>query len=146
MLQLLKQCEGLVIVWIKKSDIKKLSYNIRKIIDGKAVDLRDNREGVWNILKNDIHTLANQRNEQMATLQNERDAMKDILADISHQLKTPLTSMTIMADLLDDAPPEKQSEFISNIQIGLNRMDWLVSALLKMARIDAGAIVFSKKN
>jgi len=145
-------------VWISKREIKELSANIRRIIDGQAVDLRDNREGIWCILKNDIHTLASQKNEQVDALQNERDLMRDILTNISHQLKTPITSMMIMADLLENAlaadilagdapplPPDKQAEFLSNIKIGLIRMEWLVSAFLKMARLDAGVVDFSKE-
>jgi len=131
-------------VWINKRDIKELSDNIRRIIDGQDIDLRDNREGVFGILKNDIHTLANQKNEQYNALQNERDVMRDTLTNISHQIKTPLTSMMIMADLLETAPQDKQTEFLSNIRVGLMRLEWLASALLKMAKLDAGAVEFSQ--
>jgi len=133
-------------VWIRKRDIKKLSDDIRKIIDGQELDLRDNREGVWGILKNDIHTLANLKNEQVDALGRERDTMKDTLTNISHQIKTPLTSMMIMADLLENAPPDKQAEFLLNIKIGLTRLEWLASALLKMAKLDAGAVEFTSEN
>jgi len=51
--------------------------------------------------------------------------------------------MMVMADLLEDAPPEKQSEFITNIKAGLTRTEWLVSSLLKKAKLNAGAIDFS---
>ena len=134
---------GLDIVWISKKDIIKLSDDIRKIIDGQKIDLRDNREGVFGILKNDIHTLANLKFEQFDVLQHERDMMKDTLANISHQIRTPLTSMMIMTDLLDGAPPDKQAEFISNIRAGLFRLEWLSSALLKMAKLDSGAVEFT---
>jgi len=129
-------------VWISKAEIKKLSDNIRKIIDGQSIDLRDNQEGVWGMLKNDIHTLAYHKKEQMEVLQEERTAMTDTLVNISHQIKTPLTSMMIMADLLENAPAEKQREFLSNIKAGLVRMEWFASALLKIAKLDAGAIEF----
>jgi signal transduction histidine kinase len=132
-------------VWINKKDIVELSENIRKIIDGQNVDLRHNSEGVWSILKNDIHTLANLKNEQNDVLKHERDSMSETLTNISHQLKTPLTSMMIMADLLHDAPTVKQTEFLSNIKIGLARMEWLTSALLKMAKLDVGAVEFSRE-
>ena len=127
---------------IDKKEIEKLSDDIRKIIDGQEIDLRDNREGILGILKNDIHTLATQKNEQMDSFRRERDLMSDTLANISHQLKTPLTSMMIMADLLEDAPLERREEFLSNIKLGLVRMEWLVSTLLKMAKLDAGVIEF----
>jgi len=132
-------------VLISKKEITKLSENIRKIIDGQNIDICDNREGVWRILKNDIHTLASLKNEQVNALQRERDKLADTLADISHQLKTPLTSMMIMADLLESAPPDKRAEFISNIKTSLSRMEWLVSAFLKMAKLNAGAVEFRKE-
>jgi signal transduction histidine kinase len=136
---------------ISKHEIEKLSANIRKIIDGHGVDILDNREGRLSILKNDIYTLANQMSEQRDNLQKERDNLRDTLADISHQLKTPLTSMMIMVDLLEDTleqdvpAPEKQAEFIANIKMGLTRTEWLVSSLLKMARLDSGTVVFARE-
>ena len=133
-------------MWIKKSEIKSLSNNIRKLIDGQTIDLRDNNEGEWSILKNDIHTLAYNKKEQLDILQKERNAMTDTLINISHQIKTPLTSMMIMADLLETAQPNKQEEFLSNIKAGLIRMEWFASALLKIAKLDAGVVEFSLNN
>ena len=144
-MQLSKLYEGWAIVLIRKKEVVKLSEDIRKIIDGQKIDLRDNQEGPWSILKNDIHTLANLKNEQMNTLKQEHEFMQETLANISHQLKTPLTSMMIMADLLEDAPPEKQKEFLLNIKKELDHTQWLATALLKMAKLDAGAINFSVK-
>ncbi|GHU87453.1 hypothetical protein FACS1894202_01760 [Clostridia bacterium] len=136
---------------ISKKEIERLSSDIRKLIDGQNIDLRDNREGIWSILKNDIFTLSTLKNEQMDSLERERDMLKDTLADISHQLKTPLTSMSLMTDLLENAltqdipAPDKLAEFIANIRASLDRTEWLVSALLKMAKLEAGAIEFSRK-
>ncbi len=118
---------------IRKKKLKDLSAGVRKIIDGQSIDLRDNREGVLSILKNDIHTLAELKNEQVEALRHDRIVLSDTLANISHQLKTPLTSMRIMADLLEDAPEDRRA---------LSRMEWLVSALLKIAKLDAGAVIF----
>lgn len=130
-------------MWIKKREITELSDNIRKAIDGKNVDFRDNREGALSILKNDMNTFVNIKNEQMNSARVERDMLAEYLADISHQLKTPITSMMIMADLLGTAPHEKQAEFAGNIKISLSRMEWLVATLLKMARLDSGGVDFS---
>ena len=140
----LKQSGGLDIVLINKSEITTLSDNIRKSIDGQKIDFRDNKEGALSILKNDINTLVTMKEEQMDSIQMERDSLTKYIQDISHQLKTPITSMMIMADLLDSAPAEKQTEFIHNIKSSLTRMEWLVSALLKMAKLDSGTAEFSQ--
>ncbi|MCL1990444.1 MAG: HAMP domain-containing histidine kinase [Defluviitaleaceae bacterium] len=131
-------------MWIKRSSIQKLSTDVKRLIAGDEIDIRDNREGPLRILKNDIQTLATYQKEYVEILEQERDVLKEMLANVSHQLKTPLTSMMIMTELIEDAPPEKQVEFISNIQSSLRRTEWLVSALLKMAKLDAKAVEFKQ--
>lgn len=131
-------------MWIKKKEIEQLSKFVKGYSSGEELDIRENKEGSFNILKNDIYALVNTKNEQIKAVEAERDSLSDYMADISHQLKTPITSMMIMADLLEEADPEKQEEFIHNIQVSLNKMEWLVGALLKMAKLDAHAIDFIK--
>ena len=133
-------------MWIKKKEVEQLSEFVKGYISGEELDIRDNREGAFNILKNDIYSLVTKKNEQIKVTESERDTLSDYMADISHQLKTPITSMMIMADLLEEAEPGKQAEFIHNIQVSLNKMEWLVGALLKMAKLDAHAIDFIKKD
>jgi len=129
---------------IRRKEIDELSADIRRIIDGHALDLRDNLEGRLSILKNDIHTLAGRLNNQADALQQEKIALANTLADISHQLKTPLTAMGVMIDLLENAPPKKATEFITNLKQGLTQTKWLVSALLKMAKLESGSAGFSQ--
>ncbi len=130
---------------IRRRDLEKLSADVRRIIDGQDLDLRDNREGILPMLKNDINTLARLKSEQIEVLRRDHDSLRRRLEDISHQLKTPLTSTMIMADLLDDAPPHKQAEFIQNIRQSLSRMEWLVATLLKIAQLDTGVVNFASE-
>lgn len=132
-------------MWIRKKEIERLSEFVKGFISGEEVDIRDNKEGAFSVLKNDIYSLVNTKNEQIKITESERDILAEYMADISHQLKTPITSMMIMTDLLEDAEPEKRAEFIHNIKLSLNKLEWLVGALLKMAKIDAHAITFSKR-
>lgn len=78
--------------------------------------------------------------EHRSLLQQDKLQLTDAISDISHQLKTPITSMTVMADLLSapDLPPLKRTEFTHHIRIQLERIDWLVSSLLKLAKMDGG--------
>ncbi|TXK84851.1 sensor histidine kinase KdpD [Paenibacillus sp. N3.4] len=128
-------------------EIEKLSGYLRQISSGDySLDVRDNREGEISILKNTIYKVTVMLSEQSALLHKDKIHLTDAISDISHQLKAPLTSMMVMADLLDDPqlPEAKRSEFTRNIRIQLERLDWLVSSLLKLSKIDAGTVQFKK--
>lgn len=139
---ILKQSEGWDIVWISRKEVEQLSVAVKGYQNGQNTDIRDNREGSFSILKNDIYAFAQRQNEQLTQVEAERDILAEYMADISHQLKTPITSMMIMMDLLEEAEPERQQEFIQNIKFSLSKMEWLIGALLKMAKLDAKAITF----
>lgn len=101
-------------------EIEKLSIYLRQISSGNySLDVRDNQEGELSILKNDIYKVTLMLSEQRSLLQKDKIQLTDAISDISHQLKTPLTSMMVMADLLSD--PElsvvKRTEFTRNIRI-----------------------------
>lgn len=125
--------------------LRRLSACLERICAGDySLDVRDNDEGELSILQNDIHKVTRILNEQNQRLAEEKARLADSMSDISHQLKTPLTSMMMMADLLQEPtlPPEKRAEFSQSLHAQLDRLEWLVSSLLKLARLDAGAIVF----
>ncbi|WP_102275069.1 sensor histidine kinase [Cytobacillus massiliigabonensis] len=143
---LLIGCSLMFTRWRYK-EIEKLSSYLRQITSGNySLDVRDNQEGELSILKNDIYKVTLMLSEQKSVLKLDKILLTDAISDISHQLKTPLTSMLMMADLLYDAklPVEKRTEFIKSIRIQLERMEWLVSSLLKLSKIDAGTVSFKK--
>ncbi|MCL2678677.1 MAG: HAMP domain-containing histidine kinase [Clostridiales bacterium] len=132
----------LVFTLLRYRRIAVLSAYLRRISHGeKALDVRDNAEGELSILKNEIFKVAAALNEQAARLAKDQRKLANALADISHQLKTPLTALGVMTDLLDDdsLPPQNRREFLENIRKSLSRMEWLILTLLKMARLDASA-------
>ncbi len=128
-------------------EIEKLSGYLRRITSGDySLDVRDNHEGELSILKSDIYKVTLKLSEHSTLLQQDKLKLTNAISDISHQLKTPLTSMMVMADLLGDAKLDdaKRGEFTNNIRIQLERIEWLVSSLLKLSKIDAGTVSFKK--
>ena len=133
----------LVFTAYRYRQISKLSEYLRRISAGEySLDIRDNTEGELSILKNEIYKVTLMLSEYNEQLKREKLLLSEQMADISHQLKTPLTSMMVMVDLLRDPnlPEERRREFTSRIYAQLERIEWLVSSLLKMSKLDAGVV------
>lgn len=111
------------------------------------LDIDSNSEGELSILKNNLYKVIVLLRTQNELLIKERRYLSDSLADISHQLKTPLTSMMVMTDLIkEDVSKDKQKEFISIIENQLDKMKWLITNLLKLSKLDAGTAEFKIEN
>ncbi|MCM1499657.1 MAG: HAMP domain-containing histidine kinase [Clostridium sp.] len=107
------------------------------------------REGSVGILYSNfykmLYVLKQSRNREME----EKIFLRDIISDISHQLKTPLASMNVFVDLLLEdkiKEPEKRKQILTETANQLDRMEWMVLSMLKLARIEAGAIQFEQSD
>ncbi|HHY82815.1 MAG TPA: HAMP domain-containing histidine kinase [Clostridiales bacterium] len=111
-----------------------------------TLDIRDNSEGDISILKNEIYKITTLLREQAEALRADKIKLSDSIADISHQLKTPLTSLIVLNDLLSGDPdPQTRQEFLHRAESQLERMQWLVSSLLKLSKLEAGTVVMKKE-
>ena len=131
------------------NQLEKLSEYLKRIAGGEyALDIRDNDEGELSILKSEIYKVTVTLFEQAELLKKDKLFLADSISDISHQLKTPITSMFVMTELICDKtlPPDKRQEFSQNIRSQIERLQWLVESLLKLSKIDAGTIGFKKEN
>lgn len=129
-------------MWVNKKELLSLSAGIRAALDGQPFDPRDNKEGAFSILKNDIYTLTHSGQEQRNVLEEEKERLAKSLSDISHQLKTPISSILLMTELMTDAPEKTQRDFLLSIKKEIRHMEWLVSVLLKMAKLDSSVVNF----
>jgi signal transduction histidine kinase len=128
------------------AQIAGLSEYLRDIDAGDySLDVRDNGEGSFSLLKNDLYKVTVRLREQAELLQKDKTALSNLIADISHQIKTPLTSLGVLADLLAEDPPEADRRtFVERLRTQLGRIQWLTGALLKLARLDAGTATFRR--
>lgn len=129
-------------MWVSKTELEQLSAELRRAINGESVEFRSNQEGALSLLRNDLHAFVAQLGAERDAANAAKVEFAEYMENISHQLKTPVTSMMLMTDLLEAAPPERQEEFLANIRMSLARVDWLVGTLLKLAKLDAGAVQF----
>lgn len=110
------------------------------------MNIDDNTEGELSILKNNLYKVITLLQSQNEYLKNDKLYLADSIADISHQLKTPLTSMMVMCELLENEEnPDKRQEFLSVINNQLSKMKWLITNILKISKLDADATEFKRE-
>lgn len=110
------------------------------------MNIDDNTEGELSILKNNLYKVITLLQSQNEYLKNDKLYLADSIADISHQLKTPLTSMMVMCELLENEEnPDKRQEFVAVINNQLSKMKWLITNILKISKLDADATEFKRE-
>ena len=141
----------LLTILYKKSQDKKIneiSNYMNSVLNGNySLDIRSYEEGRLSILKNDIYKITVKLKEQTDMAINEKNNLEMILSDISHQIKTPLTSMYVINDLLksDKLSKKEKIEFLNKNESQLERIEWLVTSLLKLSRLDNGFVKLKKE-
>ena len=103
-------------------------------------------EGELSILQSEITKMTLRIREQNDALKKEKEHLADSLADVAHQLRTPLTSANLILSLLANNPDENERKaFVRETEELLLRMDWLITSLLKLSRLDAGIVMFQSE-
>ncbi|MBO4412100.1 MAG: HAMP domain-containing histidine kinase [Lachnospiraceae bacterium] len=115
--------------------------------DGTSLPIRNYEEGELSLLANEIQKVTLLLKERAETIQEKQVFLSDALADISHQLRTPLTTMNLTIGLLQEKglPESRRNELVRELNALLLRTEWLVEALLKLSRLDANAITMAKE-
>lgn len=128
-------------------ELSRLSKDIDEILHGANLSLEKYREGELSVLESEINKLTTKLRDQSSLLNKEKIALADSIADISHQIRTPLTSINLIVEIMQnpDTTPEKQKECTKKVKQLLSKIDFLISELLKIARIDAGTVKFESK-
>ncbi|MCQ2523905.1 MAG: HAMP domain-containing histidine kinase [Lachnospiraceae bacterium] len=134
---------------IRNLKIQRLSKSIDSILFGQNdVLITDCSEGELSILQNEISKMTIRLKEQSDMLLSDKVKLTNAIADIFHQLRTPLTSMNINVALLEDEDItyEQRLEITRKIYKQLDRIQWLVESLLKISKIDSKTAEFKSEN
>ncbi|WP_125140574.1 sensor histidine kinase [Clostridium transplantifaecale] len=129
------------------NSIARLSNQIDLVLhnaDRLEIDALD--EGELSILHSEITKMMLRIREQNDALKKEKIHLADSLADIAHQLRTPLTSANLTLSLMENCRDEQERKsFVRETEELLTRMDWLITSLLKISRLDAGVVEFQSE-
>ncbi len=131
-------------IYKKIAKIDKYMNNI--LNDDYSINIKDYCEGDISNLKNDIYKMTIKLKEQSELLIKEKKYLEETLQDISHQIKTPLTSMYMINDILSNEKDENiKKEFLIKNKNQIERIEWLVTSLLKLSRLESGTVKLKKE-
>ena len=129
-------------------NIDNLGESIDKILHGNdTINIKSFGEGELSILESDVQKMLVRLRDQKDILEKERTFLADSIADISHQLRTPLTSINLILSLIEspDISAERREELLRELSSLITKTEHLVSVLLKISKLDAGTVQFEKK-
>lgn len=128
-----------------KKSIAKLSDDIDEILCGSdRVIFDEYYEGELGILCSEIHKMTVRLREQNSSLRQDKQFMKEALEDMSHQLRTPLTTVLIILDMMHEPEltDQQRTEYVRELCGLLSGMQWKLETLLNLSRLEAGAVTF----
>lgn len=147
-------CIGLGILFFcftayRYKKIGELSENLNKILHGNEnLNMLSDEEGELSVLSSEIYKATLRLKEQAELLEQDKTYLENFIADISHQMKTPMTAFRLLLLRLEneELDLEEKTDIMRKMKSLLERTDWLITSLLKLASIESGTTMLKKKN
>ena len=133
----------------RRDKVLKLCDDIDRILrSDDHISFDEYKEGELSVLSAEIHKMTIRLREQNSELKREKQFAKEALEDISHQLRTPLTSVMMILGLMrsSDLSEKERVEYLRDLYELLARMKWLIETMLSLSRIDADAVKFARES
>ena len=142
-------CVGIFLYAMKRQrkQIEELEQYCEEVLQETAtLDLRDNEEGRFSLLKNKVYDITVLLREKNQLLEKNKKETERLIADISHQLKTPITSLRMTNEILYmDMSSEKRMRFLDNMQADLLKIEWFVKTILNLAKLDSKTLTLKRE-
>lgn len=125
---------------LRRRRLKELAVDMDKLLHGDYhVRFKNYEEGETEIVANELAKITDTLQTQAEKLKNEKKDLADSIADISHQIRTPLTALTLTLETMGGREETLKAKQLTR------RIEWLIEALLKLSKLDAGTVKFQKE-
>lgn len=139
----------IAVIWliVEKYKYRKIYYKINQIMDDileqRKIEISDLEEGELSAFAGKAKRIQEKIELEVDSAKTEKDQIKSLISNLSHQLKTPLSNVMMYRELLEEElPKEQRGRFLRKMQVQLNKIEWILQWLFKMVRLEQGAIQF----
>ena len=115
-----------------------------EILDGEPISQSDIREGESSVLASKAKRVKEKVDLGISTAEEEKEQVKSLISNMSHQLKTPLAGLMMYREMLEDEglDEETRKRFLGKMKGQSEKIDWILKSLFKMVNLEQGAVVF----
>lgn len=142
---------AMLVITLRK-DIVRFSHELSNIIDkvitgDKSMDFYCNKETLTSKVQNKLKQLVDMLEFKNRKYIEEKDIIKSLISDISHQIKTPIANISMYNETLieRELDRQRQKEFLECMKEQVFKLEWLVRSLIDMSRLETGIISLDKK-
>lgn len=127
---------------------RKTYRSIDKLLDcvlsQEKIEISDVKEGELSALVHKIHRIQEVLGKQIEKAEQEKEQVKSLVSNMSHQLKTPLANLSVYTEILSNQELEekKKEEAAEKIKKQIDKLDWIIGSLAKMVKLEQDVIVF----
>ena len=133
-----------VLEWHQKRKIyRQIDKMLEQVLNREMIETSAVQEGEISALASKMIRVHEKLEYELNTAQEEKEQVKSLISNMSHQLKTPLSSAIMYRDLLEmETERDQRQSFLDKMKLQLGKIDWILKSLFKMVRLEQGAIQF----
>ena len=130
--------------WRNRKMYRTIDRMLDEILDGEPVSQSDIREGEISVLASKAKRVKEKVDLGISTAEEEKEQIKSLISNMSHQLKTPLAGLMMYREMLEDEnlDEETRKRFLGKMKGQSEKIDWILQSLFKMVNLEQGAVVF----
>ena len=114
---------------------------------GTHADLEDENDDLWEKIYEKLVRLSHLYTHKNLEISEEKDKLKELVSDISHQTKTPIANIKLYLEIMtDESDFKKNQEYIRKMNGQIDKLDFLLQSMVKMSRLETGTIKIQKQN
>ncbi len=123
---------------------RKINWILEQLIEGRIIDDIPFNESELSLFYHQVKMISHKLDFEIGRADLEKEQIKQLISNISHQLKTPLANVMMYEELLgsNDLTKEQQSKFLHKLKMQTEKIDWLLESLFKMSKLEQNVIEF----
>ncbi|MCI9075252.1 MAG: HAMP domain-containing histidine kinase [Dorea sp.] len=131
-------------IYRKRKTFQSINRLLDCVLSQEPIALSDTKEGELSALVSKINRIQQVLGKQIMQAEDEKEQVKSLVSNMSHQLKTPLANLSLYTEILSipQLTEEKKADAAQKLKRQVDKLDWIIGSLAKMVKLEQNAITF----